>query len=76
MSNIIRNAFVHTNHGLVIINQSGHEVTITNVDTAPIYESNELGFELGLGLELTHRLTSQYSWYYSSKETSSGRHVY
>ncbi|BBN81701.1 hypothetical protein PA25_16860 [Pseudoalteromonas sp. A25] len=74
LNNIIRNAYVHTNEGNVIIIQSGLEVSITNVDNSPSGEASELGF--GLGLELTERLTHQYQWHYVSKKTQSGRQVH
>ncbi|CAM3996800.1 sensor histidine kinase [Pseudoalteromonas byunsanensis] len=73
LSNIIRNAFVHTNEGLVNIEQRGRHVVISNKDKAPENSNNELGF--GLGLELTQRLTSQYQWQYKSEDNSHGRTV-
>ncbi|OHU88067.1 MULTISPECIES: sensor histidine kinase [Pseudoalteromonas] len=73
LSNIIRNAFVHTNEGQVNIVQNAMQVTISNEDKAPQLNSNELGF--GLGLELTQRLTSQYQWHYQSEDNGHGRTV-
>ncbi|WP_105168315.1 sensor histidine kinase [Pseudoalteromonas sp. T1lg23B] len=73
LSNIIRNAFVHTNEGVVDIVQNGRQVTISNADKTMQHSSNELGF--GLGLELTQRLTTQYQWQYHSEDTGHGRTV-
>ncbi|MGR5063878.1 sensor histidine kinase [Photobacterium sp. DNB22_13_2] len=73
ISNLIRNAFQHTNDGKVEILQSGHQLTIINKNHSAQHTADDLGF--GLGLELTERLIKQYGWQYDSIELESGRKV-
>jgi two-component sensor histidine kinase len=76
INNLIRNAFQHTQQGMVKINQQGSEVIITNVeidqdDVNNIHE--ELGF--GLGMQLVEKLTSQFGWHYAITQDSKGYQV-
>ncbi|GGB77127.1 sensor histidine kinase [Shewanella inventionis] len=73
MTNLIRNAFQHTQEGLVTIEQAGHQVVIINQCDSYASSNEDLGF--GLGLELTTRLISQYHWQYQNIETNRGRKV-
>ena len=73
ITNLIRNAFQHTNHGKVVIKQIGTVLEIDNYNFSENEPEQELGF--GLGLELTERLISQYGWYYENQPTLSGRFV-
>nr|WP_246239871.1 HAMP domain-containing sensor histidine kinase [Pseudoalteromonas caenipelagi] len=72
LQNVIRNAYIHTNEGVVSIIQTGPEIIIQNIDYQPELHA-ELGF--GLGLELTQRLISHYQWQFVSKEGERGRTV-
>ncbi|MFA0057207.1 MULTISPECIES: sensor histidine kinase [Vibrio] len=74
LSNLIRNAFQHTDSGTVDIVQSGSKVTIVNHNTDGTIEDNHLGF--GLGLELTEKLLAQYQWQYHNQELAGGREVW
>ncbi|MEF1230904.1 HAMP domain-containing sensor histidine kinase, partial [Vibrio fortis] len=58
ISNLIRNAFQHTENGIVEIAQAGDTLSIVNRNTEPKIGRDDLGF--GLGLELTQRLIAQY----------------
>ena len=67
ITNLIRNAFQHTQQGFVTIKQSQSTFIITNINSSteqstPINSqcNSELGF--GLGLELTKRLVEHYGW--------------
>lgn len=76
LSNLIRNAFQHTQKGAITITQHQDTVTITNVektsesiikstvdvDSNTASEDN-LGF--GLGLQLIEKLTKQFHWHFS-----------
>nr|WP_238937612.1 HAMP domain-containing sensor histidine kinase [Pseudoalteromonas sp. S16_S37] len=72
LQNVIRNAYIHTNEGVVSIIQTGPQVIIKNIDYLP-ESSTELGF--GLGLELTQKLILQYQWQFVSEEGENGRTV-
>ncbi|TVU61080.1 HAMP domain-containing histidine kinase [Vibrio atlanticus] len=74
LTNLIRNAFQHTDSGTVDIVQSSSKVTIVNHNTDGTIEDNHLGF--GLGLELTEKLLAQYQWQYHNQELAGGREVW
>lgn len=76
LSNVIRNAFQHTQKGFVTIDQIHDKLIITNVESE---ESNiqsnkgELGF--GLGMQLVEKLTKQFGWQYAILQDSNGYQV-
>jgi len=74
LTNLVRNAFQHTEEGRVSIIQNGLTVHVINQNVDGTNEDNNLGF--GLGLELTERLLSQYNWQYQNKSLDTGREVY
>ncbi|MGO1298671.1 MAG: sensor histidine kinase [Vibrio sp.] len=73
ISNLIRNAYQHTQAGKVAIHQSGTTVTIINRNSVIDEQTEELGF--GLGLELTNRIIQQYDWHYEAEDDQYGRKV-
>lgn len=73
ISNLIRNAFQHTENGIVEITQAGDTLSIVNCNTEPKIGRDDLGF--GLGLELTQRLITQYGWTYQTQQSPEGWRV-
>lgn len=73
VSNLIRNAFQHTDNGQVNITQSGSKLSIINRNNEPKVGHDDLGF--GLGLELTQRLIAQYGWHYQTQQSPMGWQV-
>ncbi|KXO12857.1 putative two-component sensor [Moritella sp. JT01] len=79
LANLIRNAFQHTDTGVVTIRQQQGQVVIRNVnddvDTAVLGSSNinDLGF--GLGVKLTDKLTARFNWQHKREIESSGHRV-
>ena len=76
LSNLIRNAFQHTQQGHVDIVQRGHQVTIVNVESGQLAQKpvrDELGF--GLGMKLVEKLTTQFAWPYQIQQTQDGYRV-
>ncbi|MGR5413099.1 sensor histidine kinase [Vibrio astriarenae] len=72
VTNLIRNAFQHTQSGVVEIVQKGCKLSIVNHNLDAHSEPNDLGF--GLGLELTERLIKQSMWeYFSGKKDNCWR---
>ncbi|ABV36582.1 histidine kinase [Shewanella sediminis HAW-EB3] len=73
LANLIRNAYQHTQSGIVDIRQIGDQIIIEN--TSDEDETNsvqgELGF--GLGLQLTQKLIKKFGWQYSSQTTQDER---
>ena len=69
LSNLIRNAFQHTEEGLIKICQSGETITVRNpIGAASTGTSSEIGF--GLGAKLTTKLVKQYGWRFSTENDS------
>ncbi|MBU2965952.1 HAMP domain-containing sensor histidine kinase [Amphritea sp. 2_MG-2023] len=73
LSNLIRNAYQHTQQGLIEIKQQGSRVTITNshesdkesaqvtkIDTQEV----SLGYGYGLGLQLSEKIINRHGWLY------------
>ncbi|WP_299491267.1 HAMP domain-containing sensor histidine kinase [uncultured Shewanella sp.] len=73
LTNLIRNAFQHTQSGTVSIKQSSNHVIIENTHIDPIAKPDDLGF--GLGLQLTQRLIKKFHWHYNSESTAMGHKV-
>jgi signal transduction histidine kinase len=73
ITNLIRNAFQHTQSGSVAIKLAGYQLEIINSNALAEESQHELGF--GLGLELTERLIARQGWKYINQETDSGCHV-
>lgn len=73
IGNLIRNAYQHTQCGVVDIVQKGQKITITNRETCVQNDDSALGF--GLGLELTERIIRHYQWPYDVETFSNGRKV-
>lgn len=69
ITNLIRNAFQHTQNGEVEIHQKGAQLSIINRNLEAQTQQNDLGF--GLGLELTKRLMEQSGWRYACTSTDS-----
>jgi len=65
LSNLIRNAYQHTQHGHVHIIQQQHIVQVVNHEsdaTSPVTSSNPQSLGFGLGMQLVEKLTSQFGW--------------
>ncbi|MGB5445029.1 MAG: HAMP domain-containing sensor histidine kinase [Psychromonas sp.] len=76
LTNLIRNAFQHTQSGVVSITQTARRVTIQNIssDSGEDSSSNDqLGF--GLGLKLTDKLIQQFNWQYHSQVQAQGHKI-
>jgi signal transduction histidine kinase len=77
ITNLLRNAFQHTQSGVVTITQKEHTVfiesrEIDNNEEVGIHP-NELGF--GLGLKLTQKLVDQFHWQYQCQLLQTGHIV-
>ncbi|MCG3729753.1 sensor histidine kinase [Vibrio cincinnatiensis] len=73
LSNLIRNAYQHTQCGKVVIRQEGAQVLISNREDSRPKKTEDLGF--GLGLELTNRIIKQYHWRCETVKYLHGRDV-
>jgi signal transduction histidine kinase len=64
LDNLIRNAFQHTSHGQIKIEQKANQIIIINqadpIDSAK--KTNDLGF--GLGTQLSAQLAEKFNWSY------------
>ena len=64
LNNLIRNAFQHTQSGVVNITHKNEQVVIQNIESpceqSELAESESLGF--GLGMQLVEKLTEQFGW--------------
>lgn len=71
LTNLIRNAFQHTQQGRVVIEQSDNSVLIQNANTDRAFDENsDLGF--GLGLDLTDKLIKRFGWHYEHRKELTG----
>lgn len=71
LTNLIRNAFQHTQDGTITITQKSTLVTIVNHNEAIKTDQTALGF--GFGLAITEKLVSRYGWGYDMQELNGGR---
>ncbi|MBQ4797647.1 HAMP domain-containing histidine kinase [Pseudoalteromonas sp. MMG006] len=70
LTNLIRNAYQHTQHGQVHITQQGSKVTVVNCSTQneEVFISDEttknasIGY--GLGLQLSEKVIKRHGWFY------------
>ena len=72
LSNLIRNAFQHTQVGTVYIEQIKDRVMIRNVNQSE-KSSDDLGF--GLGLKLADKLVERFAWQYETEVEKTGHKV-
>ena len=84
LSNLIRNAYQHTQLGQVHIKQQGKRVTIINSNnhtehsttaTSKDNEPSTLGYGYGLGLQLSERVIKRHGWFYQIKDEHGRYHV-
>ncbi|WP_019528592.1 sensor histidine kinase [Dasania marina] len=82
LSNLIRNAYQHTQQGKVAIKQQDSRVTITNSNDsdntkAPKVEAGdkEVALGYGLGLQLSEKVIQRHGWFYEVTETQGNYHV-
>ena len=73
LSNLIRNAFQHTQHGSVIIKVTQGQVNIVNTsEPSPPSLADKASANVntgyGLGLELSEKIIQRYNWQYSVKQ--------
>lgn len=70
LSNLIRNAYQHSQHGQVLIKQQGSRITIINSNdsTTPISAADvkqaAFGYGYGLGLQLSEKIIQRHGWFY------------
>ncbi|WP_353369398.1 HAMP domain-containing sensor histidine kinase [Aliiglaciecola sp. NS0011-25] len=78
INNLIRNAYQHTQHGEVKIEQQGSRVIIINTNTSndntsPMVDSNDskvaFGYGYGLGLQLSEKIINHHEWHYEKTST-------
>lgn len=83
LSNLIRNAYQHTQQGQVSITQQGSRITIINstnssssVVRAEIKtDKNQTALGYGLGLQLSEKIINRQGWFYQVKERQGQYHV-
>jgi len=84
LSNLIRNAYQHTQFGQIHIKQQGECVTIINSNNHNKHSSNDahqdseptaLGYGYGLGLQLSERVIKRHGWFYQIKDEHGSYHV-
>ncbi|WP_104025254.1 sensor histidine kinase [Vibrio hyugaensis] len=73
ITNLVRNAFQHTNEGEVIIKQEGLEVQVINRDKQKDLTHETTGF--GLGLLIIKKICDKYYWQYEEQVLEDGRAV-
>lgn len=65
VSNLIRNAFQHTESGAVSISQTGGQIRVSNpCDSQADHQSSELGF--GMGVRLIKKLAERFGWLFET----------
>lgn len=73
ITNLIRNAFQHTQEGEVIVKQNGLEVEVINRDKQSELTHESTGF--GLGLLIIKKICDKYYWQYEEQILENGRAV-
>ncbi len=73
ITNLVRNAFQHTNEGEIIIKQKGLEVQVINRDKQKDLTHKTTGF--GLGLLIIKKICDKYYWQYEEQVLEDGRAV-
>ncbi|MFT2089747.1 sensor histidine kinase [Paraglaciecola sp. 2405UD69-4] len=82
INNLIRNAYQHTQHGQIVVKQSGSRVTIINSNSKEnnpqkTVDSNgkpiSFGSGYGLGLQLSEKIVEHHGWLY---EKTNGEEYY
>lgn len=73
ITNLIRNAFQHTQEGEVIVKQNGLEVEVINRDKQSELTHESTGF--GLGLLIIKKICDKYYWQYEEQMLENGRAV-
>lgn len=67
LTNLVRNAYQHTQQGNVHISLSGSRVTIINTNEEANSQKAELGY--GLGLQLSEKIIKHQGWFYEIENT-------
>ncbi|EEZ85585.1 conserved hypothetical protein [Vibrio harveyi 1DA3] len=73
ITNLIRNAFQHTQEGEVIVKQNGLDVEVINRDKQSELTHESTGF--GLGLLIIKKICDKYYWQYEEQMLENGRAV-
>ncbi|MET2853269.1 HAMP domain-containing sensor histidine kinase [Vibrio owensii] len=73
ITNLIRNAFQHTQEGEVIVKQNGLKVEVINRDKQSELTHESTGF--GLGLLIIKKICDKYYWQYEEQMLENGRAV-
>ncbi|MDU0353810.1 HAMP domain-containing sensor histidine kinase [Paraglaciecola aquimarina] len=82
LNNLIRNAYQHTQEGLIKINQQGSRLSIINTHvpeddinslTTPNAQPIAFGDGYGLGLQLCEKIIKHHNWFYT-KQHSQGNY--
>ncbi|MCR8923813.1 HAMP domain-containing histidine kinase [Dasania sp. GY-MA-18] len=82
LSNLIRNAYQHTQQGKVVIKQQASRVTIINSSNSdqenkpkPEASDKKMASGYGLGLKLSEKVIQRHGWFYEVTETQGRYHV-
>ncbi len=67
LTNLIRNAYQHTQGGVVHITQHGSRVTVMNSNNT--YSTEHIAMGYGLGLQLSEKIIKRYGWGYNIYDT-------
>ncbi len=74
LTNLVRNAFQHTQIGEVEISQQGCEVVMINRETK-LAQVSETSLGFGIGTKLVQKIAQQFAWPYSASQSDSGYRV-
>jgi signal transduction histidine kinase len=67
LTNLIRNAYQHTQGGVVHITQHGSRVTVMNSNNT--YSTEHITMGYGLGLQLSEKIIKRHGWVYNIYDT-------